>query len=193
MVNKKQQITKTQWGEMSEDEKKKVKKKFIIIAIIVFVIICIGGSGSKTVNTAQTSTPTEPKQQVVAPVEPVTPKYSFDVPSLLGKDIDEVRLILGAPEDKTLSEPTAEQISLGADEWDNTFKKDGKELLVTFSANTRKVVDFFISADDPSGVTTDVQHLLDIGNLKEGASNYTIKQVKALKNPSAITGIIVSE
>lgn len=195
MGNNTQQVPGKQWSEMTKTE----KNTQIIIGVIVFVVVVIVSvsilgaiaGGNKSAGNTQTSTPVTTEQQVVTPVKSTTPKYVFDVPSLFGKNIDEIRLVLGDPEDKTMTEPTAEQISLGGSEWDNTFKKDGKELLVTFNASTRAIIDFFVSTDDPSGATTDVQHLLDIGNLKDNASNYTIKEIKAVRDPSVITGITI--
>lgn len=115
--------------------------------------------------------------------------YIFDVPALIGKNIDEVRTILGTPLDKELTEPSQEQLNLGANQWDNTFRKDGEDLLVTFSPLTRQIVDFFIATDDSSGKTQDKNHLLELGNLKEGDSRYNIEFVKTLKDPSYYTGV----
>lgn len=110
--------------------------------------------------------------------------YIFDVPSLVGKNIDEIRNILGDPvdEEKNLAEPSKEQKDLGVSEWDNTFRKDSAELLITFNSDTRKIIDFFISG-------TDKGKLLEIGNLKEDANNYKLELVKAIKDPTQITGV----
>jgi len=125
-----------------------------------------------------------PVQTTESKTENTTPKptYIFDVPFLVGKNIDEIRQILGTPLDKDLTEPTAQQIELGGSEWDNSYKKDGQDLLITFDASSRKIIDFFLDGDDKS-------KLLEIGNLKENASSYTIEPVKAIKDPSVITGI----
>lgn len=114
--------------------------------------------------------------------------YVFDVPSLIGKDLDGIVAMLGTPKGQ---DPTEQQIQLGVTEWDKTFVKDGKELLVTYTTSNRKVVDFFISTDDPSGSTTDTEHLLQMGNLQENDPKYKVEFVKAIKNPSSFTGIKV--
>ena len=170
-------------------------KVLLIIGIIVFVVI-IGISISQ-VNTEDTdnsndNTSINKATDSDEETDTVTLKYTFDVPSLLGKNIDEIRVELGTPTDGDLMEPTAEQMA-GTSQWDNTFQKDGKELLVTFDAKTREVIDFFIPTDDPSGVTKDIQPLLEIGNLNENSSNYTIEKVSAIKDPSSYTGIMVSQ
>lgn len=186
---------KKQWSEMTNREKNtKIVSAVVILVVILFVFGAITGNNKSTSNTqpATSSSSTKPVLKQ-AKTTPVAPKYTFDIPSLLGKNIDEIRQILGAPSDGDMTEPTAEQVSLGASQWDNTFKKDGKELVVTFSPSTRKVVDFFIGTDDPSGKTTDEQHLLDIGNLTKDNSSYTVEPVKAIKDPSVITGVIIRQ
>ncbi|MCA9070739.1 MAG: hypothetical protein KDA84_17535 [Planctomycetaceae bacterium] len=106
----------------------------------------------------------------------------FDVASLSGKTIDEIRESLWPPQDDQV-EPTAQQLQIGIDEWTNVFRrKDGQELLITFNPKTRQVVDFFLAGDDKT-------LLMQKGNLTEGNPNYRIETVKAIANPSKITGI----
>ena len=166
--------------------KDKATRKFIGlafgIATVLFFILFVATSSKSTPTTSPATTTNNTPSKTETPVATPTPSYSFDIPSLLGKNIDEVRLVLGAPLDKDLTEPTAEQLKLGADEWDNSYKKGDQELLVTFNPSTRKIVDFFLSGDNKA-------KLIEAGNLKENDSSYTIEQVKQLKNPSAITGI----
>ena len=137
------------------------------------------------IENTQTSTP-QPKQQTVKEKQQVIPKYVFDVPSLVGKNIDGVKTVLGSSIDK---EPTQQQMNLGIDEWSLTFRKDGKELLVTYNPKTKKIIDFFISTDDPSGKTKDKNHLMELGNLKESDPNYKLEFVKALKDSLSYTGV----
>ncbi|MBI2420522.1 MAG: hypothetical protein HYV38_00345, partial [Candidatus Levybacteria bacterium] len=75
------------------------------------------------------------------------------------------------------------------DVWDNTFKKDGKELLVTYKPSTREVIDFFVSTDDPSGATKDTKKLLEISGLSENSPSYIIEFVKVINDPNSYTGI----
>ena len=58
-----------------------------------------------------------------------------------------------------------------------------------YTISNRKIVDFFISTDDPSGVTKDTTHLLKLGNLKQNDPKYKVEFVKAIKNPSVFTGV----
>ncbi|MCD6194678.1 hypothetical protein J7K05_00525 [bacterium] len=114
--------------------------------------------------------------------------YVFDIPSLVDKNIDEVRERLGAPTNSSL-EPSSKQKALGIIEWSNTFSKNNAELVVTFNSATRQIIDFFIPTDNPSGMTNDTQHLLELGHLELNSDRYQIEFVKAIKQPSSYTGV----
>ncbi len=148
-----------------------------------FVILIIGGIASDGSKTKEVKT-------IPSPTPTITIQSTFNVPSLVGKNIDEVREILGQPIDKN-PELSTEQKKLGAKEWSNTFTKDGNELLVTFNSDSRKVTDFFISADDASGQTQDTARLLIMGNLKENDPAYQIEFIKVITDPSYYTGVKV--
>jgi hypothetical protein len=153
-------------------------RKLGVLGIGVMSIALLA-SGCDTTTTEQPATNKQAQVQTPA----------FDVPTLIGKNIDEIKAVLGTPQQDT--EPNAQQIKSGVTEWEKQYTKDGKGLLVTYSVATKEVIDFFITTDktDKEGLTTDKQHLLDIGNFKEGDANYKIEFVKALKNPSAYTGV----
>lgn len=121
------------------------------------------------------------------------PQPVFDVPSLIGKDIDEIRQILGKPTDERLTEPPPETIKKFDDEWDNRFSKNGYKLLVVFSPKTRQVVDFFFPTNDPSQKTRDVQSLMHLTGVSEMDSLYTVERVPVQGSPSEYTGIIITK
>ncbi|GEM_PF-1259023 len=164
------------------------KAALIFGALLVFSFVLFGLSPSD-------KQPQPTSQNTIQPAvtQPSKPVVIFDIPPLVGKNIDEVRVTLGKPVDKDYIEPTDEQKKLGANdrEWSNSFKKDGHELLVTFIPQSRKIVDFFISTDDSSGATKDTQRLLDLGNLKQNDPSYTIDFVKAMTDSSVFTGVKV--
>ncbi|MDD5759887.1 MAG: hypothetical protein PHI06_12490 [Desulfobulbaceae bacterium] len=116
----------------------------------------------------------------------------FDVPSLLGKNINQIRTALGTPTyDK---EPTKLQLSLGVTEWDKSWEREGADLLVTYNIKTKKVIDFFIGGVDPSGSTNDKKLLLDVAGLKEGDPKYKLEfvEVRVPKpEPGFYTGVKV--
>ena len=116
-----------------------------------------------------------------------TLRYTFDVPSLVGKNVDEVRVALGpyALADEE-ADPTEAQISAGVTEWSNSFTKDGEELLVTYNVASRRVVDFFLSAR-----TQDKDLLLRTGNLDPSSPRYRLEYVENLEDRSQITGVKV--
>ncbi len=159
-------------------------KKWWAITLFVFFGIAVlgnlsGKSNNPTVNGAKPMAPAS-EEQVVA---------VFDVAALYGENIDEVRTVLGTPQSVDL-EPTQEQLQLGIKEWDSIFQKDGYDLLVTYDALSRGVIDFFIATDDPSGLTRDTKKLEKILNVQDSA-NFTIEPVKAWSDPSFYTGIKV--
>jgi len=131
---------------------------------------------------------TNTEQVTVQPTAEVQPV--FDLEALYGKNIDEVRNALGKPVDGAQSDPTAQQIQLGVTQWDNTFKKDGYELVVTYEVSSKKVIDFFIGTNDQSGQTKDVEPLKQIGNVAD-TTHFTIEPVKVLNDSSYFTGIKV--
>lgn len=149
--------------------------------------VLLGGIFSLIVGSAISSPNPVATQEarVVAKSEPV-----FDVPSLVGKNIDQIRETLGKPTDDS-PEPTKLQLDLMGNssvEWGNNFTKNGITLLVTFNPKTRTVIDFFI----PRVGDQDKASLLSAGNVQEKSSDYTIEFVKAIKNPSDFTGLKIT-
>ena len=164
------------------NEKPWYKKWWAITLFIFFGIIIIAslGDNSNDSNSVQTQQTAPAQQEKIAAV--------FDVEALYGKNIDEIRTILGEPTDGEYTNPTAQQLALGTKEWSNSFEKDKYELLVTYDVASKKVIDFFVGTDDPSGATKDTKKLERILNL-ENSTNFIIEPVKALKDPSIYTGI----
>ena len=117
-----------------------------------------------------------------------TIKAIFDVSSLVGKNIDEVRKVLGKPSEKEI-EPTKLQMKMKFDSWDNSFEKDGHILLVTFNPQNRQVTDFFIETTDPSGSTSDYSDLLQLYSITNDNTKYSIEPVPTLKDNTKYTGI----
>ena len=106
----------------------------------------------------------------------------FDVPSLVGMSIDDIRQRLVLSPHDLHPEPTELQLQLGMYEWSNLFEKEGQQLLVFFDARTRRVIRFFLPGEDKT-------ILMRKGNLVDGHSAYQVISVRALVNPSQITGI----
>jgi len=166
---------------MNNLNKKPWYKKWWAITLFVFfglgVIANLGEQPTSTPSSTQTEVP---EQTTV-----------FDLEALYGKNIDEIRVALGDPTDGEWIEPSAAQIEMGTTEWNNTFKKDGYELLVTYKVESREVIDFFVSTNDPSGLTKDIENLKDVLNVKS-SSTYTVEPVEAMIDPSSYTGIIAT-
>lgn len=118
------------------------------------------------------------------------PKFVFDLEALYGKNIDEIRDILGTPLDGDQIDPTALQLEMGFTEWSNSFKKDDWELLVTYNPTNKKVTDFFLSTQSSAETKQDAENLKNILNV-QNSNNYIFELVKAIKDPSIYTGIKV--
>jgi hypothetical protein len=156
-------------------EKKKnwfVKHK-ILTAILVIVVILIFKGAAESGNASRVS-----ENQTKTEVKTV-----FDIPSLVGKNVDEIIAVIGQPKENSL--PTEEQSKL-TNEWSIEFGKDGQTLLVEYNLKTKVVKDLFISGDNK-------EDLLKIGNLKENADNYTLEFVKQQTDPTKITGVTITK
>jgi hypothetical protein len=114
-------------------------------------------------------------------------EVAFDVPSLVGKDITAIRATLGAPSEYT--DPNSVQHPADMTEWDALWNNKNVGLLVTYNIQTGKVVDFFVSTNDPSGASGDTQTLIDQSHAEEGAVTYRIEKVAAAGHPGEYTGI----
>ncbi len=85
------------------------------------------------------------------------PQVTFDIPALIGKNIDEVRKVLGKPY-ASPSGPT----DLKKEYYVVDYHKDGQILMIFYNVHDRKVGEFCIV----SSVEYDnVKDLLKIGNL----------------------------
>jgi len=148
-------------------------KSLQFIAVVVLLTSC--GSSNSTELTS-------------AIIPKATVKAVFDVPSLIGKNIDEIRKVLGKPSDKEI-EPTKLQMKMKFDSWDNSFEKNEHTLLVTFNPQNRQVIDFFIGTKDPNGSTSDYSELVQISNVVSDNSKYSVEPVPTLKDNTKYTGI----
>ena len=151
-----------------------MKNKFRFILIISLVVGFTSCSDNK-------STPDKDVQKEV----PVS--LSFDVPSLVKKNIDQIRKVLGTPTDKELEPSKLQMSTKGFDIWDNVFEKDGYTLQITYNPHTRKIIDFFISNDN--GSFDDVSILKKVSNVVDGSTDYTLEPVKQIKDNSKYTGL----
>lgn len=152
---------------------------FLIVLIILIVIF-----SSSIENTLYSITHPEPTSNLKP-----TPDYSFDVPALMGKNIDEIRTILVPSyiHDPGLTNPTQEQINQGVTEWKNTFTDDytQNKLDVYFNITSRQVVYFYYSENSWPPKNTLIKHT----NTTENASNYTIKEVRSEEGNKTVVGI----
>ncbi|GAB2792436.1 hypothetical protein HNQ93_003602 [Hymenobacter luteus] len=117
------------------------------------------------------------------------PAVALDVPTLVGRNIDQVRRALGPPREardqKVGAEPTAEQMkATKGEDWINTFEHNGVTVVATFNARTRKVRDLVL-------VGTDEDEILQKGNLSLTATQYMVLPVISPSNNREIIGMRV--
>lgn len=185
--------------EKKKDVWSKEKQGFAIIGVIVLAFFVYSGDSSKetpkqqapatqtqeakTTNTNEQAQPavaqTQPQPETTQAPQNTAPQFSFDVPSLIGKNIDEVKAILGKPTDYTA--PTKQQLALSSI-WDMGYTKDDVNLLITYSPKNKIITDFFIDGSDKN-------KLLTQGNLQENNDNYKVEFVKNVMKPDEITGV----
>lgn len=157
--------------------------KWVITGIFIFILFIGMIRGNKpSQDNAKPET-----VKVEASAEP-TINFTFDIPSLIDKNLDQIVAVLG---NSTDPDPTAQQIKLANNRWSKTFKKDGKTILVNYKIVDKSIIDFFIDTDDPSGKTQDKNHLLQVGNLKENDPKYRVQFIKVVIDPNYYTGVKV--
>jgi len=165
---------------------------WVIISVFALFVLAMIATPSTPSQTTQNTTITSTIQQPTnTPTPTPLPPFVFDVPALLGKNVDEVASALKEYQTKTLP-VTDQQIKMGVKDWDIEFEKEGKTISVSYVIATKKINDFFIESDDPSGATKDKKHLLELGNLSETDPRYSVEFVKTLKDPTVFTGVIVT-
>ena len=100
--------------------------------------------------------------------EPKPPQVTFDIPSLIGKNIDQVRKVLGKSDD-TSPDPSRPSVEA----YTNHYHKNGQHLLIDFDPHTRKITRLSIHSDISYDKLEDV---MKIGNLDSiETMNYIIE------------------
>ncbi len=112
------------------------------------------------------------------------PQVTFDIPSLIGKNIDQVRKVLGRSED-TSPDPSRPSVK----GYTNHYHKNGQHLLIHFDPHTRKITRFYIHLYVPYDNLEDV---MKVGNLDSiETMNYIIEpSYSFLRSYSGIEVII---
>lgn len=201
-------------------------KRFWIIIGAVYLAGCSSESTTQSQNDAPASQPpilSATRKPPVPTVSPIVAQKSraaarqearakrradarlkanaaFDVPSLLGKNAERVRAILGPPEDNGAnSAEDADKKSILDDEnkrqgqWVNHKKNLGDSdpaLLVTFDPTSQEVTEVFVTTAF-SVTETDKTKFLAMGNLKEGDPKYRIEYVGSNGSTTEFLGVNV--
>ena len=99
---------------------------------------------------------------------PNTP-FTYDIPALIGKNIDQADRELGVAIGST-PEPPNNQSDPGGTRWHRIYMKYKHALIIDFNAFTRKVISFVLEGDNKG-------KLLGLGHLRENDSKYKIEQL----------------
>lgn len=128
---------------------------------------------------------TNPKETEKPAVEVV-----FDVPSLFGLNIDEVRNKL--VDDAKKAELQADEAKYSQFETEeDLYESDGFALIVNFRKEDRMVTSFFISKVDEAFSEAEMSHVLQSFGLAGNVTEYTTKPQEALAFPGEFAGIRV--
>lgn len=111
------------------------------------------------------------------PLDP--PKVVFDIPPLIGKDIDQINSIMDTLNTKGVTDLLLKKSRLNKDEplnssekhWSKNYAKDGYILSVNYNPQTREVYSFLIVSKDRD--FDKFWDILKIGNLNSYGANYT--------------------
>jgi hypothetical protein len=179
------------WAKAKWSNKAKGWATVGLVILFIFGVASIGSKDENKKEVAKQELPTnqssvketgeqatEVKEQS-QPETPQAPQFMFDVPSLIGKNIDEVKATLGNPTDFT--PPTKQQLA-AFDMWDMGYTKDGTSLIIEYSPKSKVVFNFFIDGNDKA-------KLLALGNLQEKNDAYILDFVKNVSNQNEILGV----
>ena len=151
-------------------------RKLVAGLIGVITLVSVGSA---------TMIDTEPAATAQAIATP-TVSQTLDVPSLVGKNLNELETALGTPSYDGKPTATYTQFS-EIRTWEKTWSKGGYSLTATYDIDTQEVIDLFFS---PAAGTDSASNILAAGNLSQNDSRYSVELVKAL-NASGYTGATV--
>ena len=141
-------------NELDDTSKKWLLKKPWGIVAIVFVVVTILIIGALFIS--------QKKENSNIP-------FTYDIPALIGKNIDQADKELGTTIGNT-PEPPNNQSEQGGTKWHRIYMKDKHALIVDFNALTRKVISFVLDGNNK-------EKTLEVGNLSENDSKYKVEQL----------------
>ncbi|KAA9327111.1 hypothetical protein F0P96_17890 [Hymenobacter busanensis] len=152
------------------------------LLLLLVALVCASASCTR-------STPSSEKASPGSEGGRSSEAVKVNMPSLVGRNIDQIRKVLGPPVESTQSsvgmEPTAAQMqSTKGEGWINTFEYSGSTVVATFNARTRKVRDLVL-------IGSNEEELMRRGNLSLVSPDYVVLPVNNPTDPAKITGIRV--
>ncbi|RZK31744.1 MAG: hypothetical protein EOO63_03360 [Hymenobacter sp.] len=154
-----------------------------------FLLLClaVGCTSPSSPDSTRGKTSTTPtRARPPAAVPQASQAAAFDVPALLGKNIEQVARQLG----KSTGPDTP---NLTVNEVERPYVRQGYKLVVTYDTTSRKVTGFVLLAPEPTGQTKDCRKLLVAGNLAAGNARYTVDSLAGDKEGYFIGLAILNE
>lgn len=114
-------------------------------------------------------------------------RVAFDIPALIGRNIDQVAAALGNGDGNNEREMASQGEDAATWSWTNS---DGHGLMAVYRISTRRVTSFLL--DSPVGPTQDTDYLYALGNLQRLATSYSSLPIPAADEPGYFTGVKVT-
>jgi hypothetical protein len=133
---------------------------------------CTSPSSPDSTRTEASTNPALTRSPAVGPK--VSQAAVFDVPALLGKNIEQVARQLGKATGPDIPNLTVNEV-------ERTYVRQGYKLVVTYDTTSRQVTGFVMPAPEPAGQTKDCRKLLEAGSLESGNARYTVDSLTSDK------------
>lgn len=158
------------------------------VGLFLFALYATRGVDDKSVPVAPdpyaSSVASAPSQPVAVPI--------YNIPSLIGLDLDGVQRVLGASPPKGLTEEIKRNMIYSKHyDWLCEWDKDGFALGVNYDTRTNRVIDFFLTEDTGMGLSSGTARLISAGNLTDTSSRYRLEFVTAKGHSDMYTGVVI--
>ena len=118
---------------------------------------------------------------------PLTMNRAFDVPALLGMNVNQIAKPLTGQTIRPDHDRTPRDLPTGATEAIYTYWHDTTALVVSYNPATLKVSNFFLKTKH--GLISDYTTLLKLANVSQYDKRMSIEPMASVNNPRLYTGV----